>query len=197
MQNALDLVEYAVDFAQRNGASYAEARFTDLHNENFTTRNGSILDITDSFIKGIGIRVIFQGAVAFSSTDKLTKENIEKSVLQSIKLARNAHRKDPIGFSEEKFEEITWKTPVKIPFSEISREEKMKFLNTLAKRQKKEFGKKLSNKVFMLDLVDETEVLLLIMKELKLIQLKISSLCMEFAMLWLKNTPNKEALELE
>ncbi len=155
MQNGLDLVEYAVDFAQRNGASYAEARFTDKHNENFTTRNGSILDITDSFIKGIGIRVIFQGSVAFSSTDELSKQSVEESVLHAIKLATLAHRKDPIVFSEEKFEEITWKTPVKIPFTEISREEKLHFLKNLSKRQKKEFGKKLSNKVFMLDMVDE------------------------------------------
>jgi TldD protein len=153
MNDGFDLVEYGVDFAEQHGATYVEARCINRYNENYTLRNGSVFGILETESSGIGIRVISDGGVAFGSTDQLTKQNVEDTVLRVITLARRAQRKDPIVFSAEKFEETRWNTPVKQEFQEISREDKLQFLKTIEKRQKREVGKALKNRVLYLDML--------------------------------------------
>jgi TldD protein len=152
MDDGFDLVEYGVDFAEQQGASYAEARFIDRYDENFTFRNGSPLGILETESKGIGIRIISEGGGAFGSMDRLTKKDVEDTVLRVITLATLAQRKDPIVFSPESFEETKWKTPVKQEFQEVSREEKLAFFETVEKRQKREVGKALKNRLLYLDM---------------------------------------------
>lgn len=153
MKDGFDLVEYAIDFAQQQGVSYVEARYIDRNDENYTLRNGSIVGIVDSESLGIGIRVIADGGVAFGCTEQLTKEDLEKSINHTIKLAKLAKRKDPIIFSSEKFEETTWTTPVKQEFSDVSREEKLEFFKKVEKREKSEVGKALKNRVIFMDML--------------------------------------------
>ncbi len=155
MNDGFDLVEYSVDFAQQHGASYVEARFINRYDENYTFRNGSVIGIVETESSGIGIRVISDGGVAFGSTDQLTKQNVEDTVLHVVNLAKLAHRKDPILFSAEKFEEAKWNTPVKQEFQEISKEDKLKFFKTVEKRQKREVGKALKNRVLYLDMLKD------------------------------------------
>ncbi len=155
MNDGFDLVEYSVDFAEQHGASYAEARFIDRYNENYTLRNGLPIGIINEDSTGIGIRVISDGGVAFGSTEKLTKDDLESTILHTIKLAKLAKRKDPIIFSTEKFEETKWKTPIKQEFRDISKEEKMKFFKTVEKRQKREVGKNLKNRILYFDMVKD------------------------------------------
>ncbi|MBU7017472.1 MAG: hypothetical protein HXS44_08185, partial [Theionarchaea archaeon] len=155
MNDGFDLVEYGVDFAQQCGASYVEARFINRYDENYTFRNGSVIGIVETESLGIGIRVISDGGVAFGSTDQLTKQNVEDTVLHIVYLAKLAHRKDPVVFSAEKFEEARWNTPVKQEFQEISKEDKLKFFKTVEKRQKREVGKALKNRVLYLDMLKD------------------------------------------
>ncbi len=153
--DGFDLVEYGVDFAEQHGATYAEARYIDRYDENYTLRNGSVLGILETESQGIGIRIISEGGVAFGSTDELTRQAIQDTVLQVITLARLARRKDPIVFSAEPFEKTTWHTPVKHPFQEVSREEKLAFFTTVEKRQKREVGTALKNRLLYLDMLTD------------------------------------------
>ncbi|MBU7047461.1 MAG: TldD/PmbA family protein [Theionarchaea archaeon] len=157
MNDGFDLVEYGVDFAEQQGASYAEARFINRYNENYILRNGSVIGVLETESSGIGIRVISNGGVAFGSTDQLTKQNVEDTVLRAIRLAKLAHRKDPVVFSAEKFEETKWNTPVKQDFQEISKEDKLQFFKTVEKRQKKEAGKALKNRLLYLDMLKDNK----------------------------------------
>ncbi len=155
MNDGFDLAEYGVDFAEQHGASYVEARFINRYDENYTLRNGSVIGIVETESLGIGIRVISDGGVAFGSTDQLTKQNVEDTVLRVVNLAKLAQRKDPVVFSAEKFEETKWNTPVKQEFQEISKEDKLKFFKTVEKRQKREGGKALKNRLLYLDMLTD------------------------------------------
>ena len=155
MDDGFDLAEYGIDFAERHGASYVEARYINRCDENYTLRNGSVIGIIEAELSGIGIRVISDGGVAFGSTDQLTKQHVEDTVLRAIKLAKLAQRKDPVVLSAEKFEETKWQTPVKQEFQEVSKEDKLKFFKTVEKRQKQKAGKALKNRLLHLDMLTD------------------------------------------
>jgi TldD protein len=155
MDDGFDLAEYGIDFAERHGASYVEARYINRSDENYTLRNGSVIGIIEAELSGIGIRVISDGGAAFGSTDQLTKQHVEDTVLRAIKLAKLAQRKDPVVLSAEKFEETKWHTPVKQEFQEVSKEDKLKFFKTVEKRQKQKAGKALKNRLLHLDMLTD------------------------------------------
>ncbi|MEM3630203.1 MAG: DNA gyrase modulator, partial [Nitrososphaerota archaeon] len=71
-----DLLQYAIRYARDKGASYAEARYQEDTKEVSLLKNG-VPEITGLQIrKGMAIRVIVNGALAFSSINKLTKGDI-------------------------------------------------------------------------------------------------------------------------
>lgn len=155
MNNGKDLVEHAIEYGQKKGAKYVEARHVKSFEESYTARNGLFLGILEKPSEGIGIRAIIDGSLAFGSTGSLEKQEIEKLVDTIIKMAKSTKRKDPITLSDEKFEETHWQTKIKQKFEDISREEKKNYLKTLDKTLKKEVGKKLKNRIAFLMLYDE------------------------------------------
>ncbi len=137
----MDLAEYAIDYATKKGASYAEARFVDEINSGVTLLDGRVLSAGESIRQGIGIRVIVEGGLAFASTDQLNKDEIESIVDFVMKLARSSSRsKNPVTFSEEEVVEDKWSVDVKTKLSDISvtdKIEKFMELDKLLSEEKK------------------------------------------------------------
>jgi len=155
MDDGKDIADYVIDFGTAKGASYVEARFVDSWDESYTTRNGMFLGILENTKKGIGIRVIADGGMGFGSTEQLNKATIEKVITAIIKMAKASKRKEPIVFSEEKVEEVSWKTEVKQQFQDVSREDKKLYLKNMDNRLKKESNKKLKNRIAHIQLHTE------------------------------------------
>ncbi len=135
------LAEHAVEYGRSLGAEHVEARFIDSVNENYFARNGEFLSIQEKPSRGIGLRILIDGCLGFGSVSSFSKEEIEDRMESIAKMAQLSEREVPIRFSEEKAVEDSWKVPVKIPFDDISKEEKRGFVKSLDKDMKKSGSK--------------------------------------------------------
>jgi TldD protein len=125
-----DICDYITDLASQKGATFAEARFEQLQNNQFVIKNGMAEIGAFARQTGIGLRVLVDGAMGFASFNKLTKETATESLLEAIKIARASARvrKTPITFSEEKVHEKKYSAEAVKPPGDIHPEEKMEIL---------------------------------------------------------------------
>ncbi len=128
-----DLNEFAVDYAMGKGADYSEARFQGDEGINIMVKNGELQGISVIKDSGIGIRVLVNGGMGFSSTNILTKESVRDAVDVAIKLARSASklRKEKIEFSEESFHEVKYEVMMKKDFTKLGFEDKLEYLKRI------------------------------------------------------------------
>ncbi|MDD0852837.1 TldD/PmbA family protein [Halobacteriovorax sp. GB3] len=113
------------------GASYADIR---LHlrdeQEHISTLNGSLKNYSLETKKGLGIRVLFDGAWGFSSSETLTKEGVLECAKRAIDKAKASSKliRYPIVQSPKEIVKTTYKSSFEIdPFS-VSLEEKLNCL---------------------------------------------------------------------
>jgi TldD protein len=151
-----DLAEFAVHFASKNGANYAEARLVKTSEEGYILKNGTPESVVFSEETGIGIRVLAKGGMAFLALNKLTKEEIKRGILQTIKTAKVAAKtlKEPIALSQEKAVKERWEVKPKINLADISPKEKMDYLFEIEKSLK-QIRNRLVSRVFQLETSDE------------------------------------------
>lgn len=121
----LDLVEYAVEAAQKGGASYAEARYEGQREEFFLLKNGNLDVAYVGNDRGLGVRVLAKGALGFAATNDLSRDGVRTIVEDALRIARGARRKDPIVFAEEPAATSDWKVPEGKPLLETDVEEKL------------------------------------------------------------------------
>ena len=126
-----DLTEYALEYAQRLGASYAESRLISGERTGFFVQNGNILSGTRFNVGGIGIRVLVDGGLGFCSIDRIKKSLAEKAISAAVKMAKNSKRKVPIDFGEPIVNEAKWQVDVKKPIEDVSTEEMTLMVNEL------------------------------------------------------------------
>ena len=66
-----DLIDRALDAAERGGAAYTEVRVSERETEQLTVKNGALEAATSNVSAGFGIRVLVDGAWGFSSSRSL------------------------------------------------------------------------------------------------------------------------------
>ncbi|MHA1582564.1 MAG: TldD/PmbA family protein [Candidatus Baldrarchaeia archaeon] len=125
-----DLVEYAVEMGEKLGADYVEARLQKTLSNVFLLKNGvpEVSGIESSF--GIGIRVLVDGGMSFTSLNRFSKELVKEKVEEALKMAKASSktRKKPIVLSEEKTIMGSWRTIFKQNPLDTSPEEKLEAL---------------------------------------------------------------------
>jgi TldD protein len=117
-----DLIERALDTAERGGASYTEVRVAERETEALTVKNGALEAATSNVSAGFGVRVLVDGAWGFSSSRSMDLEEAEVIVREALEIARasgvaqnspvelddtppitdtyrTAHEQDPFGVS--------------------------------------------------------------------------------------------------
>lgn len=125
-----DLCDNAIDLALQKGATYAEARFESLQNNQFVLKNG-VPELGEfDRTTGVGVRVLVDGAMGFGSFNTLDRNTMDEALTQAIKLAKASARlrKHPIIFSEEKAYEKKYAAKVVQSPRDTDPEEKMKTL---------------------------------------------------------------------
>lgn len=157
MLNERDLADFAIDFGLQKGAKYVDARLIEVYEEDYIARNGMFISIQDKKRKGMGIRTIVDGGMAFGSTEVLTKDSIQQLINDITKMARASKRKAPIEFSEEKAEQTTWSTEVKRSFADVSKQEKKDYIKYLDKRLKRDVQGKLSSRIIVFILYSDNK----------------------------------------
>jgi len=149
-----ELADFAVDFAQKLGADYAEARFQVDYENLYVLRNGNPEAVSWTRRRGIGIRVMVDGAFGFASVNELEKSRVENCVREAVSMARAASKtlKQPLKLSEEEAHEDSWRVEPKTSFLDVSLEEKMGYLLEIDKRiaDEQEIGVKIPQRLMEL-----------------------------------------------
>ncbi len=122
------LADFAIKYAMKKGASYAEARFEETEGSSFLLKNKQIEAAGFDKFSGIGIRIIADKAQGVTSTNILTKENIQKEIDATINAAKKAAkaRYEKIILTEEKPNKEKYKVHQKISLLDTDVQEKIK-----------------------------------------------------------------------
>jgi TldD protein len=114
------VAEWALDFANLRGASYAGVRIVDDRSRSLATKNGKVASASDSESLGLGIRVIADGAFGFAASDDLSRTAVEQTAARAVAIAKASAKvkQGGIRFAPEKSYVAQWTTPHKIdPFT--------------------------------------------------------------------------------
>ena len=83
-----ELLEAALDVAQRGGASYTEIRAVEREHERIQLKNGHVDSAGADASTGVGVRVLTDGAWGFAATAYLDAAHLEAAVRLAIDIAR-------------------------------------------------------------------------------------------------------------
>jgi TldD protein len=112
--------EWALSTAALRGASYADARMVDERSRALGTKNGKTGTMSDSESRGIGVRVIVDGAWGFAASADLDRTAIEATAARAAEIARASARvkQQDVQLAPEKAATANWTAPCKVdPFS--------------------------------------------------------------------------------
>ncbi|MHA1521917.1 MAG: TldD/PmbA family protein [Promethearchaeota archaeon] len=154
-ESRLPIIDYAVEYGQQLGCNYIEARYIEARDEGYTLRNGLLLGGGITSTRGVGVRILHRGNIAFTSTATITKESIQEIVQMAKSMSQSMTRSEPIQFSEEKSVETRWSTPCEIPFQDIPVEQKQEYFREIDQALAKKYGESLPNRTFMINLNEE------------------------------------------
>jgi TldD protein len=125
-----DLIDRALDTADRLGADYADIRVVERRSEQLTVKNGALEAATSSVSAGFGIRVLVDGAWGFSSSALLEPGEADRVAGEAIDIARASGmaRKSPVELDDAPPVTDTYRTPYgDDPFT-VSLDDKLRIL---------------------------------------------------------------------
>jgi TldD protein len=115
-----EIASWALNVAALRGASYADARIADDRSRALATKNGKVSSASDSESRGIGVRVIAEGAWGFAASDDLSRSAVEATAARAVEIAKASARvkQRDIQLAPEKPLTAEWTTPFQIdPFT--------------------------------------------------------------------------------
>jgi TldD protein len=120
-----DLCRLALEAATAAGASYADARYVSSRAERVETKNGTVEGLSSSQSRGIGIRVIADGAWGFAATSVLTPEALRETAQLAVRIAKSSATtaEKPVVLSElepatDRVAHTARKDPFDVPLDE-------------------------------------------------------------------------------
>jgi len=125
-----DLIDRALDAAQRGGAAYADVRVVEREDEALTVKNGALEAASSNRSAGLGIRVLVDGAWGFSSSALLEPDEAERIAREALEIARASSiaQREPVRLDDTKPITDTYRTPfVEDPFA-VSLDTKLRIL---------------------------------------------------------------------
>ncbi|MEW5924309.1 MAG: DNA gyrase modulator, partial [Candidatus Zixiibacteriota bacterium] len=142
------LAEMALEQCRSQGVDYADVRVERIEDENISISNGTVEPLEQTISRGIGIRVIKNGAWGFTATDDLSEQSIrEKAVMAAaIAEASSIVNKTPVALAPTDAAHEQYATPYEIdPFS-ISVDDKIAFLMDVDKAMAEAGGELLNTR---------------------------------------------------
>ena len=128
-----DLALRLVKRAEALGASYAEVRYEESEEDGVLVRNKEVDAIGYLRSSGVGMRVIYRGALGFSSTNDLSNSSLTTALEKAVAMARatSAKVRNPVRVAQMQSTNANWKSEKKIDPSVISTDEKVERLLSL------------------------------------------------------------------
>jgi TldD protein len=125
-----DLIDRALDAAQRGGAAYADVRVVEREAEGLTVKNGALEAASSNRSAGVGVRVLVDGAWGFSSTALLEPDEAERIAREALEIARASAiaQREPVQLDDTQPIKDTYRTPFdEDPFA-VSLDDKLRIL---------------------------------------------------------------------
>src|SRR5258708_38649437 len=82
------IAAWALDPANRRGASYTDVRVVDDRHRSLATKNGKVGHAASSESLGMGGRVLVDDSWGFASTDDLSRQAIERTAAEAVEIAK-------------------------------------------------------------------------------------------------------------
>ena len=92
MTDHRQLIDRALDAAQRGGASYADIRLVDREDEALTVKNGALESASTDGSSGFGVRVLVDGAWGFSASSVAEPDEVERATREALAIAAASAR---------------------------------------------------------------------------------------------------------
>ena len=82
------LADIALSVARRLGVTYADIRINRYRNEQISTREKQVQNVSRSQNFGFGVRVLFKGTWGFASSRNVTPAEVRRITRQAVDIAR-------------------------------------------------------------------------------------------------------------
>lgn len=125
-----DLIERALDAAQRGGAEYADVRVVERETEGLTVKNGQLEGASSNTSAGFGVRVLVDGAWGFSSSAVLDLGEADRIAAEALEIARASRigRKEAVQLDETEPVKDTYRTAYQEDPFAVSLDDKLRIL---------------------------------------------------------------------
>jgi TldD protein len=131
-----DYCLHAIDSAQKNGCTYADARILSINSQGIGVEDQRVTHINTNETCGIGIRVLKNNAWGFAATSQLTNEAIDQTVKRAVQIANaGSSLSNPNGIiwaKEDKYVE-KYQTPFVIDPFKVALSQKIDLLLAISK----------------------------------------------------------------
>jgi TldD protein len=124
------LIDRALDVAQRGRAGYADIRLVERRDESLAVKNGALESASTDETSGFGVRVLVDGAWGFSSSSVAEPEEVERVTREALAIAVASGRAGgpPVELDDTPPVSAAYETPHETdPFS-ISLDDKLALL---------------------------------------------------------------------
>lgn len=127
-----ELTNFCVDKAQSLGAEYAEARMEQTFSNGIILKNGQPQISGFEHNKGIGLRLLVNGRMAFLATNKIDKSSILMQIKQVIfNLEKTKGIQESIGLSSEKAYQKAYEVPQKKKLQDLDPSDRLELLKNI------------------------------------------------------------------
>jgi TldD protein len=126
-----DLLKQACDSAKKAGCQFADARYLAIRNQRVKSLDKALSSCDDRDDRGFGIRVLYKGAWGFSSSPRYNEDEVNKIVIQAIRIAKSsatALRAEGVKWAEEEAFKMEFHSPCEIDPFNVSLEDKADLL---------------------------------------------------------------------
>ncbi len=125
-----ELIDRALDAAQRAGASYTDIRVVERETEALSVKNGALEAASSSASAGFGVRVLLDGAWGFSSSSLLEPDEVERVAREAVAIAQASRlaQREPVVLDATRPVTAAYRTPLQEDPFAVSLDEKLKIL---------------------------------------------------------------------
>lgn len=136
------LADIALSTARKLGVTYADIRINRYRNEQISTREKQVQNVSRSQNFGFGVRVLFKGTWGFASSRDVSAEEVRRLTRQAVEIARanSVYQRKRVTMAPAPKVVANWKSTFeKDPF-DVSIDDKIQFLLKLNEQALKTQG---------------------------------------------------------
>ena len=125
MEDSRDIFEKLLNYSGELGASYAGLLYQRRDSETITVENQSLKSFVSDMKSGIGVRVVYRGAMGFASTSNLSWNGLKDTLEAAVKGAKSMKGDDTETFTPSEVNKVDVELPMKVDPLDVAPEEKV------------------------------------------------------------------------